>query len=356
MIAISKPYIGEEEKEAVLEVLNSGQLSQGSRTAKFEERFAAMCGVKHAVAVSSGTAALHVALLAHGIGHGDEVITSPFTFMATVNAILITGATPVFVDIDEETFNLDSRLVEQAITPRTKAIMPVHLYGHMCDMPHLAMIADKYNLQIVEDACQAVLATCHGQYAGSFGTGAFSFYATKNLMTGEGGMVTTNDDYIAEQCRLLRAHGMSQRYHHDCIGLNYRMNEIQAALGLVQLDRLLGFTEKRRTNAAFLNASIESVRTPTERADYEHVWHQYTVRINGGRSRDACMSQLNDAGIGTGIYYPIPAHHQVSIRKNATNAHLPITERTVHEVLSLPIHPQLTSDDLEFIVTEVNRL
>lgn len=356
VIAISKPYIGDEEKNAVLEVLSSGQLTQGPRTAQFEEQFAAMCGVKHAVAVASGTAALHLALLAHDIGPGDEVITTPFTFIATVSAILLTGAQPVFVDIDEETFNINPELVEAAITERTKAIIPVHLYGHLCDMPRLQAIAEAYKLQIIEDACQAFLATYQGRPAGSFGTGAFSFYATKNLMTGEGGMITTNDDEIAHRCRLLRAHGMSKRYHHERLGFNYRMGEMQAALGLVQLSRIAGFTEKRRENAAFYNAHIESVRTPVTQPDYGHVWHQYTVRINGTRSRDACMAQLNDAGIGIGVYYPIPAHQQPFMRGKAAAARLPVAEKMASEVLSLPVHPQLSRQELAHIVTEVNKL
>lgn len=356
LIAISKPYIGEEEKNAVLEVLNSGHLAQGPRTAQFETLFAQRCGVKHAIAVNSGTAALHVALLAHDIGPGDEVITTPFTFMATANTILLTGATPVFVDIEPETFNLDPARIEEAITPRTKAIVPVHLYGHMSDMTAIEAIAARHGLHIIEDACQAFLATCHGRPAGSIGTGAFSFYATKNLMTGEGGMITTNDDEISRKCQLLRSHGMSQRYHHDTLGFNYRMMDLQAAIGLAQLERIDAFTEKRRANAAFLNAHIESVITPCEKPGYRHVWHQYTVRINSGRSRDECMKQLNDAGIGTGIYYPVPAHKQPSIQGLAVAKHLPVAEKMAQEVLSLPIHPQLSEDDLAFIVAEVNRL
>lgn len=356
MIAISKPYIGEEEKAAVLEVLESGQLSQGPRTSLFEERFAKMCGVDHAVAVSSGTAALHLALLAYDIGPGDEVITTPFTFMATVNAILLTGAKPVLADIDEDTFNINLDLVEAAITPRTKAIMPVDLYGLMSDMTRAEEIAEKYGLKLIEDACQSFLATCRGRYAGSFGAGAFSFYATKNLMTGEGGMITTNDAALAERCRLLRSHGMTRRYHHEILGLNYRMTEIQAALGLVQLDRIEGFVEQRRANAAYLNAKIESVHTPTVPPGYEHVWHQYTVRINGERSRDASLQKLAEAGIGTGVYYPVPVHCQPSLRGVIGDIRLPVAEKLADEVLSLPIHPQLTPDELGTIAAEVNRL
>jgi len=356
MIYISKPYIGDEEKAAVMEVLDSGMLAMGPRTAQFENEFAKLCGVKHAIAVSSGTTALHIALLANGIGPGDEVITTPFTFIASVNAILYVGAKPVFVDIEEETFNIDLSQVEKAITPRTKAILPVHLYGHLCDIEQLLAIAEKHHLKIIEDACQAVMSTYKGRAAGSFGTGTFSFYATKNMMSGEGGMITTNDDEVAEASRLIRNHGMKVRYYHDMLGYNFRMMDIQAAIGLQQLKRLPGFNEKRRQNAAYFNAKIESVVTPREKQDYCHIWHQYTVRINHGRDRDAAVKQLNDAGIGTGIYYPVPNHRQEYIRKIVGNVSLPVTEQMAQEVISLPVHPMLSQEELETIVTEVNKL
>ena len=215
MIPVSKPYIGEEEKQAVMAVLDSGMIVQGPRVAEFEKQFAAVCGTKYAVATSSGTTALHLAMLAHGIGPGDEVITTPFTFIASVNSILYAGATPVLVDIEEDTFNIDPQAVEKAITPRTKAILCVHLFGHLCDMDALQAIADKHGLVIIEDACQSVGGLYKGKAAGSFGTGTFSLYATKNVMSVEGGMITTNDDHIADQCRLLRSHGMRRRYYYD---------------------------------------------------------------------------------------------------------------------------------------------
>jgi len=356
MIPISKPYIGEAEKQAVMEVLDSGMLAQGPRTAKFEERFARVCGVKHAIATSSGTTALHIALLAHGVCAGDEVITTPFTFIASANSILFTGAKPVFVDIDPETFNLDPRLVEQAVTPQTKAIMPVHLYGYVCDMDALQAIADKHGLAIVEDACQAVGASYKDQKAGSFGTGCFSLYATKNVMSGEGGMITTNDDALAERCRMLRNHGMKRRYYHDMLGFNFRMTDLCAAIGLVQLDRLEEFTAKRRANAAYLNSNIESVITPKVKENYGHVWHQYTVRVNGERERDAAVKQLNEAGIGTGVFYPVPAHQQDYMREIVGAVQLPVAEQLAKEVISLPVHPQLSQDDLAQIAAEVNKL
>lgn len=356
MIPISKPFIGEAEKQAVMQVLDSGMLAQGPVTAQFEERFAQLCGVKHAIATTSGTTALHVALLAHGIGAGDEVITTPFTFIASANSILFTGAKPVFVDIEADTFNLNPALIEKAITPRTKAIMPVHLYGYVCDMDALQAIASKRGLVIIEDACQAVGAAFKGKRAGSFGTGAFSLYATKNVMSGEGGMITTNDDAVAEQCKLIRNHGMKRRYYHEMLGYNFRLSDLHAVIGLAQLDRLDGFTEQRRKNAAYLNAHIESVVTPKVKNGYDHVWHQYTVRVDGGRNRDAAVKQLNDAGVGTGIFYPVPAHQQGYMREIVGEVKMPVAEQLAQEVISLPVHPQLSQADLETIVAEVNKL
>lgn len=356
MIPISKPDISELEKSAVIQVMDTGMIVMGPVTEKFEEAFASYCGVKHAIAVSSGTTALHLALLAHRIGPGDEVITSAFTFAATVNAILFVGARPVFADIDETTFNIKPEEVEALITPKTKAIIPVHLYGHLCDMDALLDISSKHGIPIIEDACQAVSASYEKRLAGSFGTAAFSFYATKNLMCGEGGMITTNDDEIAEECRMLRSHGMRRRYYHEILGFNFRMTDMEAAIGLTQLKRLPEFNAKRAFNAAYLSAKIESVETPRVRSGFTHAWHQYTVRINHGRSRDEAVKQLNEAGIGTGIFYPIPLHKQPHIRKIVGNINLPTTEQMANEVFSLPIHPQLSKDDLEMIVQEVNKL
>jgi perosamine synthetase len=357
MIPISKPYIGEAEKRAVMEVLDSGMLVQGSRAARLEEKFAAACGVKHAVATSSGTTALHLALLAHGVGPGDEVITPSFTFIASVNSILFCGAQPVMVDIQANSFNIDPSRVEAAVTPRTKAIMPVHLYGQTCDMDALQAIADRHGLAIIEDACQAVGARYQGRAAGSFGTGCFSLYATKNVMSGEGGMITTDNDELADRCRMLRNHGMQRRYYHDMLGYNFRTSDLHAAIGLAQIERLEEFTAKRRANAAYLNAHITSVITPQVQAGCEHVWHQYTVRVDGGRDRDAAVKQLNEAGVGTGIFYPVPAHKQAYlIALGLDGVHLPVTEKLAQEVISLPVHPQLSQADLETIVSEVNKL
>lgn len=355
-IPISKPYITQAEKDAVMAVLDSGLLAQGRRTAEFEERFARVCGVKHAIAVSSGTSALHIALLANGIGPGDEVITTPFTFIATANAILYSGACPKFVDIEADTYNIDPELIEAAITPRTKAILPVHLYGQMCDMDRIQAIAERHGLKIIEDACQSVLATFRGRFAGSLGSGAFSFYATKNMMTGEGGMITTNDDVVAEMCRMIRSHGMKQRYYHEVRGYNFRMTDIQAAIGLVQLERLPELNAKRQANAEYFNARINSFYKPESKEGYGHVWHQYTIRIDNGRDRDTVAKMLKKAGIDTGIYYPVPVHKQRSMMEVTGEISLPTAERMANQVISLPVHPQLSSEDLETIVTEVNKL
>lgn len=358
MIPISKPYIGPEEKANVLEVLDSGMLVQGAKVAELEEKFTQLCGVDHAIACTSGTIALHMALMAHNIGPGDEVITSPFTFIASVNSIFYVGATPVLVDIEADTFNLDPTAVEAAITPRTKAIMPVHLYGYPCDMDAFQAIADKHNLIIIEDAAQSIGATYKGQMTGSFGTGCFSLYATKNIMSGEGGMITTNNAELAQKMRMLRNHGMERRYYHEFLGYNFRMTNLHGAIGCAQMDRLADFTAKRRHNAAYLNAHLQGVITPSVKPDYGHVWHQYTIRIPDEMplSRDEAVKKLTEAGIGTGIFYPVPAHKQAYIEHCLGEKALPITDKLAEQVISLPVHPQLSQADLEKIVTEVNNL
>lgn len=363
MISIASPLVGAEEKQAVLDVLASGQLAQGSRVAAFEQRFADLCQVKEAIAVSSGTAALYLALLAHDVGPGDEVITTPFSFAATANAILMVGATPVFVDIEADTFNLDPCRVEAAITPRTKAILPVHLYGHPADMPRFASLAATYHLALIEDACQAHAASIDGRMAGSFGTGCFSFYATKNITTGEGGMITSNNPAIAERVRLLRNHGQQERYRHLALGYNFRMTEMQAALGLVQLEKLERFTRQRIDNAAYLTATLhEAVQTPVVRVGCRHVYHQYTIRV--AEKRDEWAAKLGEHGIGTGIHYPLPIHQQPFYREHrgvfrlvgADDGHLPVAEAAAQQVLSLPVHPALSGEDLVKITSEVLRL
>ena len=352
MIPISVPLLGAEEKKAVLEVIDSGQLAQGARVEAFERAFAAYCGAKHAIATSSGTTALQTAVLAHGIGAGDEVITTPFTFIASANAVIFAGARPVFVDIDKRSYNLDPCLIEKAITTRTRAILPVHLFGNPCEMDAIVRTAARHGLTLIEDACQAHGAAVGGRKVGTFGTGCFSFYPTKNVTTAEGGMITTNDDELADRARLLRSHGQRQRYYHESIGYNFRMTEIQAAIGLVQLGRLEGFVEKRRANAACFTARLRGVVTPVESPGSRHVYHQYTIRVAEGR--DGLAEHLRERGVGTSVYYPLPVHKQVAYQKLGYGDQLPVAERASQEVLSVPVHPALEPEDLDRIVQGVN--
>ncbi len=373
MIPVARPVVGVEEEAAIREVLASGQLAQGRYVSAFEQRFAEMCQISTALAVSSGTAALHLALLAHQIGPGDEVITTAFSFAATANVILLVGATPVFVDIDPETYTLDPSQVELAITERTRAILPVHLYGHPCAMHELVELAQQHSLALIEDACQAHASSIDGRPVGSFGTGCFSFYATKNMTTGEGGMITTSDPAIATRVHLLRNHGQEARYHHVTAGYNLRMTELQGALGLTQLAKLEAFTRQRIANAAYLTARLQHiVQTPVERPGCRHTYHQYTIRIPQGR--DGVAAALQARGVGTAVHYPLPIHRQPFYREQASrfyvvnphkrrrvrgdspDASLPESERAAREVLSLPVHPALSTADLETITREVSAL
>ncbi len=354
MIKIAEPSIGSEEKRAVLEVLDSGMLTQGPRVQAFEAAFAEMCGVRFAVATSSGTTALHAVLLSIGIGAGDEVVTSPFTFIASANSIVYTGARPVFVDIDPTTFNIDPALVEKALSRRTRAILPVHLFGLSCEMDPLLHVAEKHGLYLIEDACQSHGAQYKGGKVGSFGIGVFSLYPTKNITSAEGGMITTNDAAIADQCRLLRQHGMKKRYHHEMLGYNYRMTDIHAAIGLEQLKKLEAFNRARQDNARFLSSRLQGVTAPIVPDGYTHVFHQYTIRVPNGQ-RDALAAHLQAMGIGTGVYYPIPVHRQEYYRGQlGYDLHLPEAERAASEVLSLPVHPSLSREDLAAIAGAVN--
>ena len=356
LIPLSRPWIGPEEKAAVIEVLESGMLAQGPRVAALEEAFARLTGARHAIATSSGTTGLHLALLAHGIGPGDEVITSPFTFIASVNSILFTGAKPVFADIDEATFNIDPERLEAAITPRTKAVMPVHLYGQPCDMDEIGEIAERHGLILLEDAAQAVGATYRGRHVGTFGTAVFSLYATKNVMTGEGGMITTNSDEAADRAKLLRNHGMRNRYEYETLGYNFRLTDVLAAIGIAQLGRLDEVTRRRRSNAAYLNDHLRGVSTPVVKEGRDHVWHQYTVRLPHGADRSDVARRLGTAGIGTGVFYPLGAHRFPHIQAETGVLDLPVTDRVAASVLSLPVHPLLEQSDLERIAAAVNSL
>ncbi len=352
MIPMARPQMGEEEKQGVWEAMASGMLAQGPRVREFEERFAAFIGAGYAVAASSGTTALHLALLGYGVGPGHEVVTVPFTFIASANSILYTGARPVFVDVDERDFTIDVGQIEAAITERTKAIMPISLYGQPADLPAIAAIAERHGLVLVEDACQAHGAAVEGRHSGTWGAGTFSFYPTKNMTTGEGGMLTTDDGELAERVRLLREHGMKVRYHHDILGYNFRMTDIAAAIGLAQLPKLAGANERRRAIAARYDAELHGVITPFVRPGVTHVYHQYTIRVN---ERDAFAEKLKLRGVGSAIYYPIPVHRQKPfLALGYGDERMPVTERLTEQVLSIPVHPALTDDEVATVIEAVN--
>lgn len=358
MIPIAKPLIGEEEINAVMEVMHTGAIAEGTVVAEFESNFAAYTGTRYAVAVNSGTAALHCALLACEIGTGDEVITTPFSFIATANAILHTGARPVFADIHPDTFNINPEEVEKLITENTKAILPVHLYGQTAEMKQLQEIAEQHDLILIEDACQAHGAEYQGRKAGSLGdAGCFSFYPTKNMTTGEGGIITTDNEEIAERARAIRNHGSKQRYHHDVLGYNLRMTNISAAIGLKQLEKLPDFNKTRQKNAAQLTERLShpGVKTPLVEKHCTHVFHQYTIRINS-KQRDRVVEELNHQGIGATIYYPVPIHRQTLYQRLGYTQHLPTSERTASEVLSLPVHPSVTTEDIEYMTQTLEAL
>ena len=363
MIPIAQPAIGPEEIAAVKEVLESGMLAQGPKVSELEASFAAYCGTKYAVALSSGTAALHTALLAAGVQAGDEVITTPFSFIATVNTILMVGAKPVLVDIDPKSCNLSASLVEKAVTPQTKAILPVHLYGQPCDVEQLESIAAKHKLLIIEDACQAVGATYKNKKAGAFGDfGCFSLYATKNIVSGEGGIVTTNRKEYADAMKRFRQHGMSGTYEYEHLGYNYRLTDIQAAVAVEQLKKVSDFTQARQANAARLDRGLKGVKGlvgPTVLPNRTHVYNQYTIRITKDfpLSRDEVAAKLREKGIGAGIYYPKPLHAIPHIaRYGYAPGDFPEAERAAAEVLSLPVHPGVSEADIATIVSSVKEL
>jgi dTDP-4-amino-4,6-dideoxygalactose transaminase len=353
VIRIAQPIIGAEEEAAVLRVLRSGQLAQGPAVAEFERAVAAYLGVRHAVAVSSGTAALIVALDAHGIGKGDDVIVPTFTFAATANAVLLTGATAVFADIDAATFNIDVTQIEKSITPQTKAIIPVHLFGQPCDMTAVMDVAARHGLIVIEDACQAFGAKWQGRLACTFGTACLSFYATKGITTGEGGMIVTDDESVADKARLLRNQGEAVRYRTDVLGENYRMTEIAATIGLAQLQHADEWIERRRANAAWLTRHLESVEAPLEISGAYHVYQQYTVRVPSGR-RDALQEALRSQDIESAVYYPLCLHQQPLYVERGFSGSYPVAEAAAREVLSLPVHAALSQDDLECIASSVN--
>lgn len=351
MIPLAQPSIGPEEVAAVTKVLESGMLASGENVSRFEEEFAEMIGVDHAVAVGSGTAALHVGLVAMGIGLGDEVIVPSFTFAASANSVRIAGGTPVFADVDREDFTIHASHIEPLITERTRAVMPVHLYGQPAPMGELMELAAAHGIDVVEDAAQAHLAESNGRRAGSFGRfGAFSFYPTKNMTTGEGGMITTSYSDFAERARWFRNQGMARRYEHKIVGINERMTEMEAAIGLVQLTKLAGWTERRRKIAqTYVERLDPALGLPIEREDAVHVYHQYTLTP---QDRAPVIEALEEAGIGYGIYYPTPTHRQDPYFDLEVD--LPVTDELVDRIISIPVRPSLTDGEIDKIVTVLN--
>ena len=351
-ISVAKPIIDRQDIRAVVKVMKSGGLAQGPQVAAFEKEFSKFVQDRDCVAVNSGTSALHLALLSLGIGTGDEVIVPSFTFAATANSVALTGATPVFVDIDPRTYNIDPTLIEAAITKRTKAIQVVHLYGLPADMPVISQIAKKHKLLIIEDAAQAHLSDINGQPVGTFGDAAiFSFYPTKNMTSGEGGMIVLDTADQARMCKLLRNQGMEQRYQNEVVGFNLRMTDIHAAIGRSQLKKVQAWTKARQENANYLNKKITEVITPFIPDGYSHVFHQYTVRII--TNRDLFSSKLTELGVGNSVYYPTQVHKLPSFNLDLSLQH---TEDATRQVLSLPVHPSLSKKDLNQIADAVNRV
>jgi perosamine synthetase len=361
MIPVSKPFIGKEEEEAMVRVMRSGMIAQGEAVAAFERAFASFIGVKHAIATSSGTTALHAALLAAGIGPGDEVIVPSFTFIATATSVSMCGARPVFADVDDRFFTLDPASAEALVTEKTKAVMGVHLFGQPFDIPALSALCREHGLLLLEDAAQAHGSLFRGRKLGSFGRLAcFSFYATKNMTTGEGGMVTTDDGGLADRVRLLINHGQKEKYLHTSLGYNYRMTDMAGAMGLVQLEKLEGMNGRRAANARYLDGHIRcpGVVTPVVRPESTHVYHQYVLKLERGArlSRDGLVKALTARGVGTAVHYPRPVHDQPLYRGLQGKDPCPVSGRLASSVLSLPVHPLVSEEDLGAIARAVNEV
>ena len=361
MIPVARPAVGQEEISAVTDVLKSGMLAAGERVAEFERNFADLCGSNYAVAVNNGTAALHAALLAAGIGPGDEVIVPAFTFVATATAVAMCGAKPLFADVDELTCNISPGQVAEKITPKTKAVIGVHLFGQPCDVEALQEICEPKGIPFIEDAAQAHGAMYKTARVGSFGTMAcFSFYATKNMITGEGGMVTTSDKACNAKLRLLINHGQSEKYLHTVLGYNYRLTDIGAALGIVQLKKLEKFNLRRRKNAEFYNANLKAkgISLPFVGPGRNHVYHQYVIRLKEEfpMNRQAFMDFLKGKGIGSAVHYPIPLHRQPLFAPFADPDPCPVSTALAGSVLSLPVHPLLDQKELSYICDTINRV
>ncbi len=365
MISINAPQIGEEEIEAVVKVMKSRGLTHGigagPKVIEFENAFAAFVKAKHAVAMNSGTAALHASLAVAGVKAGDEVILPSFTFVATAETVAMTGAKPVFVDIDPNTYNVSPKAIEKAVTKKTKAIMAVDLYGLPAEIPGIRKIAERHDLVVIEDAAQAHGGICQNKPAGAFADIAcWSFYASKNMTTGEGGMATTNNDEFAEKLRWLRSHGEKVKYESLMIGHNYHMPEIEAAIGCVQVKKLPKFVAKRTRNAKRLSQLLKKskkLQLPIEPAGYKSSWYLYTVRLKNATKerRDKVVAALKQAGIGAEVYYVNPIHMMSFYRKYG-NYRLHETEKASKQVFSLPVHPGVTPKQTDFIAETVLHL
>jgi dTDP-4-amino-4,6-dideoxygalactose transaminase len=366
LIPINLPKIGEEEIQAVIKVMRSGILTTGlgagPNVTEFERNYAEFAGVKHAIAVNTGTAALHAAMMAAGVKAGDEVILPSFTFVATAEAVVLASGKPIFADIDPETFTLSPKAIEKALTEKTKAVVPVDLYGLPVDIKPIAEIATKNNLAIVEDCAQSHGATYEGKPAGALADiSCWSLYAAKNIGTGEGGVITTNDDMLAEKVRMVRTHGEKVKYSSQMLGTNYRMTEIQAAIGIIQLRRLPEFLEKRAKNAARLTKNLEEtdkIKLPPRLNNRKPSWYLYTIRILNATEnmRNNIIKKMREKGIGAEAYYPTPIHEMPYYKENFGKFNLPETEKAANQVLSLPIHPAVTDEQIDFIASTLLQL
>jgi len=359
MINIAKPDISDEEKKAVIGVLESGMIAQGPKVKELEEKFAKFCNTKHAIAVSSGTAALHTAIHAVGIKEGDEVITTPFTFVATANTILMQRAKPIFVDINENDFNIDINKIKEKITNKTKAIIPVDLYGNLADYDALNNLAKEHGIKIIADACQSHGAELNNIKSGKLADiSCFSLYATKNMTCGEGGIITTDNDEYAEKCRKFRHHGQSKTYEYDEIGYNYRLTDIQAAIALIQLTKLEDNTKTRIKYAQMFNEGLKDIKgiiLPQIKDNIKHVFHQYTIRCDNVKvKREELIEHLKKNDINASIFYPKPLHlHPHFYKMGYKKGDFPVSETISRQVISLPIHPLLTVDEINKIINVV---
>ena len=359
MIPVAKPFLDEQEVNAVAAVLRSGMLAQGSRVEALEREFASYCGAAHGIALNSGTAALHAVLTALGIRPGHEVIVPAFTFYATASAVCMCGARPVFADVDEATFNISVGSVQELLSQRTRAVVGVHLFGQPFEVRSIHELCEERGITLVEDAAQAHGAAYHGKRAGGLcEAGCFSFYPTKNMTTGEGGMVTTGDAALARKVRLIINHGQEEKYLHTSLGYNFRMTDIAAAIGLVQLQKLDGFNRRRQENASYYDRAIrrDGIVTPAVMPGMTHVYHQYVLKVTGELpiTRDELAVYLREKGIGTAVHYPIPLTRQPYFAECARPNPCPVAESLAGSVISLPVHPQVSDADRELVARVIN--